>query len=561
MAANTTLRQYCDQRLTILRGERYSWFMHWLDLGKYLLPRRTRYLVTLNATQRGLPINTAIIDSTGSLAVRTLAAGMMSGITSPARPWFRLTLDNQALADQSEVKVWLDEVQRRMLRVYADSNFYNAMAVMYEDLAVFGTAAMVMHEDDEDIIRCYNPAMGEYFLAQSYRLQVDTLYREFTMSARQIVDEFGLEKVSQSVKRMVEGGKGGQDKEIIVCHAVEPNDTTVVQTKVPKAFRYREVFWERGSAEDLLLAERGYHEFPILAPRWHLSANDVYGRSPGMDALGDVKQLQLETKRKAQAIDKMVNPPVIADVALKNEPTSLLPGGVTYVASTQGSVGVKPIYEVKPDLSHMGADIDAVQRRIKEVFFYDLFLMISQLDTVRTATEISARREEKLVMLGPVLERFENEALDPAVERTFAIMARRQLLPPAPPAIQGQRIQVQFVSMLADAQRAVATTGFERWIAQMGSLAAVHPDILDNIAFDQAADWYADALGVSPKLLNSDQVIAQIRKGRAQAQAAAQAAQMAQAAAASGKVLSETDVGGGQNALSAMLNGPSAGQA
>lgn len=555
MAASVTLRQYSDQRLTILRGERYSWFVHWLDLGKYLLPRRTRYLVTPNATQRGLPINNAIIDSTGSLAVRTLAAGMMSGIASPARPWFRLTLDNQALADQSEVKVWLDEVQRRMLRVFANSNFYLSMAVLFEDLSVFGTAAMVMHEDAEDIIRCYNPAIGEYFLAQSYRLQVDTLYREFTMSARQLVQEFGLDKVSAAIKAMVEQGRGGQDKEIIVCHAIEPNDTSIVQTKVAKSFRYREVFWERGSGEDLLLDERGYHEFPVLAPRWHLSANDVYGRSPGMDALGDVKQLQLETKRKAQAIDKMVNPPVIADVTLKNEPTSLLPGGVTYVPSTQGAIGVKPIYEVKPDLSHMVADIAEVQRRIKEVFFCDLFLMISQLETVRTATEISARREEKLVMLGPVLERFENEALDPAVERTFAIMARLQLLPPAPAAIQGQRIQVQFVSMLADAQRAVATTGFERWIALMGNLAAVHPEILDNINFDESSDWYADALGVSPKLLNSDPVIAAMRKARAQQQAAAQAAQLAAAAAQSGKVLSETDVGGGQNALQLMMGG------
>lgn len=478
---------------------------------------------------------------------------MMSGITSPARPWFRLTLDNQALADQSEVKVWLDEVQRRMMRVFADSNFYNAMAVMYEDLAVFGTAAMVMHEDTQDIIRCYNPSAGEYFLAQSYRLQVDTLYREFTMTARQLIQEFGEDKVSPTVKSMNQ--RVGKDQEVMVCHAIEPNDARNVESKVPSSFAYREVFWEWGTGQTDVLDERGYHEFPVLAPRWHLSSNDVYGRSPGMDALGDVKQLQLETKRKAQAIDKMVNPPVVADVSLKNEPTSLLPGGVTYVASTQGSVGVKPIYEVKPDLSHMVADIQEVQRRIKEVFFYDLFLMISQLETVRTATEISARREEKLVMLGPVLERFENEALDPAVERTFAIMARMRLLPLAPAAIQGQRIQVQFVSMLADAQRAVATTGFERWIAQVGSIAAAKPDALDKVNTDECVDWYADSLGVSPKLLNDDKVVAQIRKARAQQQQAAAAAQLAMAGVEGAKTLSQTETGAGQNALQLIMGG------
>jgi hypothetical protein len=156
-----------------------------------------------------------------------------------------------------------------------------------------------------------------------------------------------------------------------------------------------------------------------------------------MDALGDIKQLQQEQKRKAQAIDKMVNPPMIADVQLKNQPASLLPGGVTYVTG-QNNVGFKPVYEVRPQIAEMQQDIAEVQNRIRSVFFNDLFMMISQLQTVRTATEIDARREEKLIMLGPVLERSQNEFMDVAIERVFAIMLRAKLFPPPPPNIQGK---------------------------------------------------------------------------------------------------------------------------
>jgi hypothetical protein len=196
--------------------------------------------------------------------------------------------------------------------------------------------------------------------------------------------------------------------------------------------KFRELYWEMGASQALVLQQRYFHEFPAIAPRWDLVSNDAYGRSPAMDALGDIKQLQLEQKRKAQAIDKMVNPPMIADVALKNEPASLLPGGVTYVPSTAGAVGFKPVFEVMPPIAELKDDIAEVQGRIRSVFFNDLFLMISQLDTVRTATEIDARREEKLIQLGPVLERFENEGLDPAIARTYAIMPRcRDYHPPA----------------------------------------------------------------------------------------------------------------------------------
>ena len=273
-----------------------------------------------------------------------------------------------------------------------------------------------------------------------------------------------------------------------------------------------------------------------------------------MDALGDVKQLQQEQKRKAQALDKLVNPPLLADVQLKNQPASLLPGAITYVSGTS-QIGMKPVFTVNPPVQEIMLDIEKVQERVKTIFFNDLFMMISQLQTVRTATEIDARREEKLVMLGPVLERFQNEALDKAVDRTFNIMHRAGLLPPAPQEIQGQHVDIEYVSMLAEAQRAVGTSALERLAAQAGNLAAVDPTVLDKIDFDQFISVYGNLLSIDPRVIRDDKAVAQVRAQRQQAQEQQTALAMTDPAVKGAQVLSKTDVGGGQNALAAMLGG------
>jgi len=559
------LRTHLDGNMGGLRVDRYSWWVHWRDVSDYLLPYRYKWLITTNQANRGSPINQKIIDNTGTIALRVMAAGMMAGITSPGRPWFRLTLDNKDLANKPGVKLWLAEVTDRMLTVFAESNFYNALATMYLDLGWCGTAPLTIYEDFDDVIRCYNWACGEYYLANNERMQIDTGYREFVMTVKQMVQKFGIENCSPDVQGSYRTGQAGLSREKIVCHAIEPNDPIddgsgkMIYPLVPKSMPYREVYWEQGSDQTLVLSARGFHEFPLVAPRWDIVGNSAYGRCPGMDALGDVKQLQLMQKRKAQGIDKQVNPPLVADTALRNEPASVLPGGVTYVANAQG-VGMKPVYEVKPDLQYMIQDMQEIQGRIKTTFFNDLFMMISQLDTVRTATEIDARREEKLIQLGPVLERFMNEALDPAIDRVFNIMLRarvrgQSILPPIPPDLRGQHIKTEYISMLAQAQKAALTAGIERLNQMVGALAGSVPDVLDLVDFDEEINEYADLLGVSPKIMRPIAQVMKIRQQKAQAMAAQQQGADAMAAVQGAQTLSKTDVGGGINALQAMAGG------
>ena len=531
-----------------LRIDRQPYWSLWRDLANYFLPKRYVWLQSAKEQRVREARNPFILDSTGTSAARILASGMMNGITSPSRPWFRLRVPGYD-DDGGPIAQWADEVSRRMMVVMSESNFYNSMAVLYLDLVIFGSAANLIYEDEDDIIRCYNPALGEFYLGQSHRLSVDTFAREFMQTPKQLCSRFGEENLSETSRNAYKRGGANALKPVTVAHLIEPNTG---ESSVPKKFAYRETYWELGAPAGTALSQRGFNELPGVFPRWELTANDSYGTSPAMDALGDVIQLQLETKRKAQGLDKMINPPIVADIQLQHRPTALMPNGITYIAGSN-SVGVKPLYEIRAPIQEMTADIRDIQTRIRETLHNDLFNMISQLDTVRSAAEIDARREEKLVLLGSVLERFENEALDPAINRIFSIMQRSNLLPDAPEEIQDAEIQVQYVSILSTAQRALAVAPMERWMQIIAQVSSLNQDALLIPKWDEMLRDYGQAVGVDAKNINTLEEIDAQKQQKAQAEQAAQMAQAAPGLAQGAKNLSETDVGGGANALQQLL--------
>lgn len=564
------LRKQAEGRLIGLRINRYSWWVHWRECADYMLPRRYKWIITPNQMSRGSPINQHILDSTPTLAARNLAAGMMTGCTDPTKRWLRMRVGREDSTTTTPTSLWLFAVENILFRIFQESNFYPAMGTLYFDLVVFGTATLIIYEDFENVIRCFNPCLGEFYLDNDQSFWPCILYREFTLTIDQVVREFGIENVSPAVARLYREGGPSLTRELVIAHGIEPNDDGR-KFGIPSHFPYREVYWEwAGSASPQggasytpgLLRKRGFNEQPHVAVRWDLVSNDAYGRCPGMDALPDSKQLQLETKRKAQGIDKQVNPPLLADIQLKNQPASLLPGGITYIAGMmgQGKVGMAPVYEVNPSLADMKEDLLEIRERIKDTYYNNLFQTISQYETRSnvTAAEIDARRSESMVMLGPVLERLCFEGLKPAVERTFAIASRAGILPPAPPEIRGRNIEIDFVSMLELAQDAAQMAGIERVMQMVGQLEGIRPEAIDVVDTDYAIMKASHLLNNDPKLIRSPDVLAQIRAQRAQQ---AQAEQMAQQADAAQKLsagaanLASADVGGGKNALQSMIGG------
>lgn len=535
--AEESRKQFYNKQLSSLETERSSFDTHWRDLSDFILPRSSRFLTSdRNKSTR----NTKIVDPTATMANRTLSSGMLSGITSPTRPWFSLGTPDPEMMEYGPVKYWLEMVQNRMNDVMNKSNWYQSLPIVYGQLGTFGTTAMSLLEDDEDVIRTHPFPIGSYYLSNSDRLQVDTVYRKFSMTCRQIVQRFGLDNVSDSVKSAWTSQQYEQWFEVV--HVVEPNmnrDTGKMDSKNKK---FASVYYEAGGADNKLLSEKGFDDMPIMAPRWDINGEDVYGSScPGMIALGSVKALQLEQRRKAQAIDKLVNPPMVGPSSLRNQRASLLPGEITYVDQVSGSTSFQPAYAINPRINELVADIQDTRSLINSSYFVDLFMMLQNVNTRSMPVEaVVEMKEEKLLMLGPVLERLNDEFLDPSIDRIFNIMARKNMLPPAPPELAGQSLRVEYISVMAQAQKAVGIGSIERFVGFVGGLAQANPAAFDKLNIDQAIDDYGSMVGVPATIIATSDQVAQVREERAKQQQQQQAMQTSMAAVQGAKTLSET---------------------
>ncbi|HXF44849.1 MAG TPA: portal protein [Burkholderiaceae bacterium] len=569
-----TKRQRYDRLWSYLLNElNSSWRPHWQEINDYVSPRRVRWN---NSTDRnrGERRNQKIIDAHGSLALRTATAGLMAGVTSPARPWMRLTTPDPDLAEFGPVKEWLYTVTRRMLDVFARSNFYNTLGPFYRDMLAFGTAAELLLEDGTDVLRGYGFPLGSYVIATDDTGRVDTILREFTMTVRQIVRRYGQrddrtgaarwDNISHHVRQLWDGGH--YENPIEVVHVITPNADYDPRRLSAAYKRWASCYFEKASREyiatdrEKFLRESGFDRFPALVGRWDLASHDdVYGwPCPGMDALGDIKSLQLLQKRKAQAIEKAYNPPLTGPASLRTTRVSSLPGDITYEDVREGQKGLRAIYDVKPDIQGLLLDIDDHHQRISRAFFEDLFLLLTLRrddDPQKTAREVAELHEEKLIMLGPVLDRLDNEVLGPAIDLTFDIMRRfpdRELIPAPPEEIAGVDLRVEYISVLAQAQKLIGVGAIERFWTNVRMIADIRPDAVDKVDTDQMIDELGDEIGVPPRILVPDDKVVAIRDARAQAQARAEKLAVLAQAAATGKTLADTDTGG-KNALTDLV--------
>lgn len=557
---------HLEARLSSLRMWRYSWWSYWGRLAEFFLPRRYNFLVVANRMSRGNAINDAIIDSTGTLAVETCASGMWTGLTNPARPWIKMDSALPWVKLDANAKEWVEDTEQRLYTVLAQSNFYTELAQAFQDLTVFGTAPFVIYEDFEDVIRLYLPCAGEYYLGSGARLAIDTFYREFTFTVAQIVEQFKLENCPENVATLWNTGGASLDQEFVVAHAIEPNFVLADRGNgaktvrvVPGSFTYREVYWLKGIKTARPLSVAGFRTKPFMAFRWSKVSNDAYGRSPCMDALGDSKQVQLETRRKAEFIEKLVRPPMGANPELKNEPSSIIPGNITYTNTENGKKGFWPLFEVAPAaLAPMVEDIKQVNARIEKALFVDVFMAITQMQGVqpRNELELTKRDLERLQKLGPVITLVEEE-LRNALTRVLEIMERRRMLKPKPKSLQNAPIKIDFLSLMRIAQRSATAVSMKDFMATMGGMssaakAAGIPDPLRKVNLDKTAEKFADVTNFPSDCLYTDQEVEDHDKIRHAETAKAQAPAQAMAGVTAAKTLSETNTGG-QTALSQIL--------
>lgn len=570
-----TRRQAYNILKNQLETERSSFLSHWRSLGDYILPRRPRFTVT--DVNRGDRRNNNIVDSTAVQAARTLRSGMMGGITSPARPWFKLTTSDAELSEYSSVKEWLFTVSQRMNTVFTVSNLYNTLPIIYGDMGVFGTAAMLIEEDLEDGIRTYPFAIGSYMISNNHKMKVDTFFREYQLTVRQLVEKFGTkdgkwDNISKHVKNLWD--QGNYETWISICHVIRPNEMYDPKRLEAKYKKYSSVYYEAGSQvngsqnymdptmDNIYLRESGYDYFPVLAPRWEVNGEDAYGTNcPGMEALGDIKQLQLGEKRTMQAIEKMINPAMTGPTSLMHRKASILPGDITYVDPKDPSSGFRPVYQIDPRIQELELKQQQVRQRISRAFYEDLFLMLANSDRRQiTAREIDERHEEKLLALGPVLEQLNQDLLDPLIDVTFNYLNKQGRIPPPPDEIQGSELKVEYISVMSQAQKLISIAGIDRFTGFVGSVVNQTQDmsILDKVNADELVSTYADITGVEPGILRSEEEVAAIREGRQKAQQQQQAAQNMQQMAGAANSLANAPLDR-DNALGRLLEHANAG--
>lgn len=551
------------RRRNLLYNERSSWVETWRFLSDYFQPRRGRWFITQN--NRGERRDQKIMNGTTLFAVRDLAAGMMSGITSPVRPWFRIAAADRDLNKRADVKSWNWEVSERMLELFGRSNLYNILPSCYAELGVFGTMAMYEMEDLTSVVRFVQTTANAYMIAQNQRGEVDTIYRDLRMTVRQLVQMFGFENCSTRTQTMWRSGN--IEQWIEMSHAIEPNNDRNPYMQDARNMSFRSLWFEWGDQVQQFLRISGFNEFPAFAVRWETSPEDVYGTGPGHHALGDAKQLMYQEKQKAMAIDKHVNPPMVASPALKKQRASLLPGDVTYVDGQNGMTGFQPAYAIKPDPNLLLKNIEELEERIRTAFYTDLFLMMAEDQRSGvTAREIEEKHEEKLLMLGPVLQRVNDELLTPMIRRTFNIMMRRGLIPPPPTSMRGQKLNIEYISILAQAQKLVGTATDDAFLNYVANASAAkqagdQSGIGDMVDWDKMTAEYADKLGVKPDIILGEQKVQAKRQQRAQQQQMAQMAAMAKPAADAAGALKDAGDAEPPNAalLSTMLGGGNSG--
>ena len=521
--ARTDLTKNLLSRYERLEGQRQNWETHWQEVADYMQPRKAD---VTKKRARGDKRMEQIFDSSPIQAVELLAASLHGMLTNPSTPWFTLRFKDEDIDNEDEAKLWLEASTDAMYTAFNRSNFQQEIFELYHDLITFGTAAMFIEEDDDDIIKFSTRHINEVFIAENDKGRIDTIYRRFNISARAAIQKFG-DAVSSDVQ-----GKAKKNPydEVEILHAVYPRSEFNPNKKDKANMPFESVYMEYKNGNELSVG--GFKEFPFVVPRYLKASNEIYGRSPAMTALPDVKMLNEMCKTTIKAAQKQVDPPLLVPDDGFLLPVRTVPGGLNFYRSgTRDRIEPLNIGANNP----LGLNMEEQRRdSIRAVFYVNQLMM--QQGPQMTATEVIQRNEEKMRLLGPVLGRLQSELLKPLIDRVFAILLRNNMLPPAPEFLSGRDIEIEYVSPLAKAQKSSELQSIMRAIEILGSLANVAP-VFDYVNFDNLVKHLADIVGMPQKLLKSqNQVSAERQQAQQQQQEMQQMQQLQQVAKAGGDI-------------------------
>ena len=504
-----------DKRYKTLQSQRSNWENHWQQLADYMLPRKAD--ITKKRTQ-GDKRTELIYDGTAIHAVELLASSLHGMLTSPSTPWFALRFRNPQLQRDDRANEWLELCLDQMYQAFNRSNFQQEIHELYYDLVVFGTAALYVDADQEGL-RFNARHIAEICISENAQGEVDTVYRKFKMTARAMAQRFGEEVLPTQV---VKDLKHEPYKEHDIVHAIYPRQES--KGALAKDKPVASIYYTCDSRQ--MLSEGGFDQFPFMVPRFNKDSVSSYGRCPAMNALPDVKMLNKMSEVTIRAAQKQIDPPLMVPDDGFMLPVRTTPGSLNFYRSgTRDRLEPLQIGANNP----LGLNMEEQRRNaIRQAFYVDQLLMAQ--GPAMTATEVLQRNEEKMRLLGPVLGRLQSELLQPMIDRSFALLLREGMLPPAPEELQGQNIDIEYVSPLAKAQRLTDLQSMLRGFEVMMQVAEIAP-VMDYLDSDKLVQYLVDVTGIPARVIRGQEEVEQIRRQQQEAEAAAaqQEQQMMQA--------------------------------
>ena len=507
------------KRFDRLKSQRQNWESHWQEVADYMQPRKADVTKTRSKGDKRTEL---IFDGSPLQSVELLAASLHGMLTNPSTPWFSLRFKQDDMENEDEAKEWLESATETMYAAFNKSNFQQEIFELYHDLITFGTAAMFIEEDDEDVLKFSTRHINEIFIAENDKGRIDTVFRKFHISARAAIQKFGDISINIATK-----AKKDPYEEVEILHAVYPRSDFNPKKQDKINMPFESIYLDAESGDELSVS--GFKEFPFVVPRYLKASHEIYGRSPAMTALPDVKMLNEMSKTTIKSAQKQVDPPLLVPDDGFMLPVRTIPGGLNfYRAGTRDRIEPLNIGANTP----LGLNMEEQRRNsIRNAFYVNQLMM--QNGPQMTATEVIQRNEEKMRLLGPVLGRLQSELLKPLIDRVFAILLRNNMLPAAPEFLSGRDIEIEYVSPLAKAQKSTELQSIMRAVEILGSLANVAP-VFDYVNFDNLVKHLADIVGVPQKILKTQSQVNAERQQSAQQQEQMQSMQQLQQVAKAG---------------------------
>lgn len=492
------------------------------ELSSYFAPRMSRFLV--DDVNKPIRKSKKIIDSITLTAVKNFASGMQSGATSAATRWFKHQMKQKELNQIPEVKQWCSDQEELTRRILMSSNFYQNMLGVYKQLGTFGFATLQMESDYENVVNFKLLPIGSYRYSRNGKGEVDTLCRSFKETAKNIIDKYGYDNCSKELQSAYDNN---QDTLYEFVYFVEKNKEYNSESKLSKFKEFKAVLYQAGTQK--FIDESGFSKFPFAIFEAEINGEDNYpSNCPGIEALPDAKQLMMQVKEYSKGMKKLVSPLYKGPASLKEQKGFIDAPGQIVPNDSEGQ-GIAPVYEINPRILELKQSNDELKQTIKEHFYNDLFAVIlNTAERGRTATEVNEIKEEKMVLLSPLLDQV-HKGLRTVLDWIFAECVRTGIVPTPPESIQAEEMETEFISALALAQKVKGISGIERFTTFTTNLAqAVDPTLVYKINADKIVDDYAEIANVNPSHVVPTEKVNKRREEIAQQQAQQQQMQAIQ---------------------------------